>query len=155
MYKKKWVEDSLVNGLSGTAKDQWKPIKQLRKGYAPRHVRLKWKGKTQPIHRRAEVLAEQLAEVQWSNTTTQSQKDFLNEKQDINPPSPDMPTTPFTYQEFKHALAQLKKGKAPGPDEIEMGFPKLLPLQRCRLSQTYSTNGIHSAAYLWSLHTPT
>ena len=71
-----------------------------------------------PEHARATVLAEQLAEQQWKNNTTQEQTEWLSSFLPLRPPDPNIPTNNFTEQELQHAISQLKKNKAPGPDLI-------------------------------------
>ena len=62
--KKIWLEDAFKQGASGTARDQWAPVKNTRKGYSPKHIKLRWRGQVHPEHRRATVLSEQLADQQ-------------------------------------------------------------------------------------------
>ena len=56
--KKLWLEDAFKQVASGTARDQWAPVKNTRKGYSPKHIKLRWKGKVHPEHQRATVLAD-------------------------------------------------------------------------------------------------
>ena len=130
--KKKWLEDAFQEGAQGTARDQWAPVKTTRKGYCAKHIKLKWKGKVWPEHLRAQVLAEQLAEQQWKDNETADQKQHLASLPPIRPPSPDLPVTPFTEDELQHALSELKKNKAPGPDDVTNEELKLLDYENQR-----------------------
>ena len=90
----------------------------MRKGYQPRHIKLYWKGRAQPVNNRAEIFAEQLAEQQWANNMTPEQKHYLENLPPIFPINTDIKTTEFTKDEIDEVLNQLKKHRAPGPDEI-------------------------------------
>ena len=86
-----WLEQNLKDGATGTARDQWAPVKATRKGYQPRHIKVKWKDRTHPVRDRSCVFAEQLAEQQWKNTATEDQLEYVSSLPPLRPPDPNVP----------------------------------------------------------------
>ena len=91
----------------------WEPVKRMRKGYIPKHTKIRnRRGEIVNDRIRAETFADYYENEHWAinNNDYQVKRDLLHEThEDIN-------TQPIDLEELNIAIKLLKRKKAPGPD---------------------------------------
>ena len=124
-----WMDKLVASDL--TCKEQWAGIKILREGYKPRrYARNDRHGKPVPLAGRADAAAEYLEKEQWApkgdvtwQEATNMVKNELTRRRERNN---DLRynTGEVSLEEMKEFQKQLKRNKAPGPDDITTDFIK-------------------------------
>ena len=109
-----------------SGKELWAQVRSHRQGFQPRRDRLLYRGVLHASDDRNKVMAAHLSEVQWAPTSiTEADKLFHS----TTPPTyhtARVPSTPFGIWELEEVLHDVKKGKAPGLDDITPDEVKLL-----------------------------
>ena len=123
----RWLHDKLDNDRDQhyphhINKNLWDTIRGQRKGFTPSRNSLKWQGQVQPNQNRNKVMAKHLQEVQWVDSRThpekQTQQDYHTAKAPMFSVTQDINTSPISIDELELIIARLRKGKAPGRDEL-------------------------------------
>ena len=110
-----------------SSKDKWFGIKRIKKKYQPKpYTRKDIRGDIVPLSKQAEAAAEYLEQIQWGATetnpqaqpTTRHTEEYHGEHKRKTLATGRYRNGRITKQELKFAIANLKKGKASGPDEL-------------------------------------
>ncbi|MCS5642106.1 MAG: reverse transcriptase family protein, partial [Dehalococcoidia bacterium] len=122
--RKYWAE--LLNN------EDWKEVKQTKKGFMPKYTRLKHEnGVVATSEERPDILADYFEKVQWGKVKScdtrrlhDNVKEFRTNK--LFEETADIKTGDYSMKEIKTALKKMKKNKAPGPDEIPVDLIKCM-----------------------------
>ena len=124
--KREWLRSQLyMDSQSGSTK-LWQATRKLKTGFRARRTRLKQNGRPVPWSKTHHVFADHLSNKQWApSTVTEEELQLLRESPPLHSP-PSTPPSKFTLEELEDILFQLKKGKAPGPDNVRTELVMLL-----------------------------
>lgn len=123
----KWLHEKLDNDRDQhyphhINKNLWETIRGQRRGFTPARNSLKWEGSVQPNQDRNKVMANHLQEVQWAEKRSEEERrthqTYHAAKPSLFPVSQDINTSPISMEELELIIARLRKGKAPGRDEL-------------------------------------
>ena len=122
--KQYWIEE--LN------KGEWAEIKLTKKGFVPKYTKIKHEdGTIATSAERPEVLADYFEKTQWGNKISaetraghEKVKEFRNNLLFDTPA--DIRTGDYALPELRRIIKKMKKGKAPGPDNIPMDLFKIM-----------------------------
>ena len=125
-------KDKRVYWATRLENEDWKEVKQTKKGFVPRYAKLKHtNGVVATSEERPDLLADYFEKKQWGNTKTaetaakhDSTKEFRNNL--LFGTMADIKTGQYELKELKTVLKKMKKKKAPGPDEIPADLFKVM-----------------------------
>ena len=122
--KKKARKIKLEKNLSELKDNNWDPVKMHKKGYTPKHTKLKDLDGNQVHDRlRAETFAEYYEKQHWAETN-EIRPDI--EQNNIFAINNEINTGEITLTELSEAIKRLKNNKAPGPDDVPAELIKWL-----------------------------
>ena len=107
--------------------NKWDPVKMQKKGYTPKHTKLKdLQGRQVHDRLRATTFADYYEQKHWA--IEQEDREDISEEP-IWPTNTEVETSEITTKELDEAIKTLKNNKAPGPDDIPAELFKLLDEQ--------------------------
>ena len=116
--------EKLISELSD---NKWDPVKMHKKGYTPKHTKLKdLQGRQVHDRLRATTFADYYEQRHW--TIEHEDREDISEEP-IWPTNEEVETNEITAKELDEAIRKLKNNKAPGPDEIPAELFKWLDEQ--------------------------
>ena len=121
--KKDWLLSQLKDTAKAeNAKEKWKWVKRIKKPYAVHTTKLKDKeGKTAGVLSSQEVFADYLENKHWAKP----QQEFSTRREERFPQA-EVEEGPFTAEEVRQTIKQLKNGRCAGDDEITAELYKYL-----------------------------
>ena len=116
--KRDWTREQLCTANAQSSTSLWHSTRRLKKGFRERKTRLKRDGRPVPWSQTHQVFSEYLSQTQWAPSQVSDEEiQLLADSEQIFPPSLENPSQ-FTMEELEQVIAGLKRGKAPGPDEV-------------------------------------
>ena len=118
--------DQLTNRFKLRAAQLWHHARRLKKGFQERKRRLVINGRQVPWSQTHSAFAQHLSGIQWGpSEVTPEELDILQQSPPIS--SQDEATPPiFSMEELQTALSKLRRGRAPGPDNLRSDIILLL-----------------------------
>ena len=124
--KRDWTRAKLEANPNTSHTAIWRHARQLKRGFRARKTRLKENSKPVPWSKTHEAFTRHLHNVQWGpSQVTEEEVTLLADSPQINP-SPETTPPAFTAEELSEVLANLKRIKSPGLDDIRSDVLMLL-----------------------------
>ena len=123
--KRDWIRSQIGTNYE-LSPQLWRHARRLKKGFQERKRRLVINGHQVPWSQTHSAFAQHLSGVQWGpSEVTPEEIDILRQSPPISPQ--DQATPPiFSMEELQTALSKLRRGRAPGPDNLRSDILLLL-----------------------------
>ena len=118
-----WTHSQLLSDPSGERNGLWKTVRSQKRGFQGKRNHLVVGGKAVPWSRTHLAFRDHLEQEQWGIRPRRLPNQELRQNP-IHPQTQD--DNNFSLEELQAALTKLRKGRAPGPDQVTPDLLKLL-----------------------------